>query len=162
MPSYSCRPNGIPDRIIIWPGRRGCAVPYPKGLIHQKCLANAQADKTNVQFYRQFMVMHCRICRYSDWNRILCEMKKRKKKYYPNIQKTSRGQKGRPVRKKNRYSAVNIGKTIILAILGIVIVLGIFARARHFILYHVQDRPHEQANGKLTNEGAGRLPASPK
>ncbi|WP_139261747.1 hypothetical protein [Flavobacterium johnsoniae] len=89
-------------------------------------------------------------------------MKKRKKKYYPNIQKTSRGQKGRPARKKNRYSAVNIGKTIILAILGIVIVLGIFARARHFILYHVQDRPHEQANGKLTNEGAGRLPASPK
>lgn len=124
--------------------------------------ATTQAEISNVQFYRQLLVMQCRICRYSALNRILCEMKKRKKKYYPNIQKTSRGQKGRPVRKKNRYSAVNIGKTIILAILGIVIVLGIFARARHFILYHVQDRPHEQANGKLTNEGAGRLPESPK
>lgn len=60
------------------------------------------------------------------------------------MQKTGRKQKGKPVKKKNKYSVVNIGKTIILVILGLAMVLGIFIRARHFILYHMMSRPHEQ------------------
>lgn len=70
------------------------------------------------------------------------------------MQKTGRMQKGRPVKKKNKYSVVNIGKTIILVILGLAMVLGIFLRARHFIVHHLLDKPHEQTvKSKPANEG---------
>ena len=88
-------------------------------------------------------------------------MKKRHKKYYPNIHKTPRGQKGRPVRRKNKYSVVNIGKTIILTILGLVIVLGIIVRVRHFVLYHILDKPHEKATEKALDKGIGRNSLTP-
>ena len=60
------------------------------------------------------------------------------------MQKTGRMQKGRPIKKKNKYSVVNIGKTIILVILALVMILGIIVRTRHFILYHMMNKPHEQ------------------
>ena len=60
------------------------------------------------------------------------------------MQKTGRMQKGKPVKKKNKFSVVNIGKTIILVILGLAMVVGIIIRARHFILYHLMSKPEEQ------------------
>lgn len=75
------------------------------------------------------------------------------------MQKTSRMQKGKPVKKKNKNSVINIGKNIILVILGAVLILGIVVKARHFILYHMQGIPHEKTvkSKNLKGEPKGNL-----